>query len=65
MRYKTLAELYAAYMAGKIMAPMVIDNDSVAVTAIEGDQWVDVFEMHPEEAFKQAMAILQIPTRPV
>ena len=56
--YKTLAELYGAYQAGKITSPLILDNDDTAVYDDASDR---VFGMHPDDVLRQALGILNIP----
>jgi hypothetical protein len=52
-----LQELAAAYQAGTVTAPLMLDNDQT--TVYQGDD--EVFEMHPADLIEQALTLLGIP----
>lgn len=59
MKCATLAELVAAYRKGEVTAPLMIDNDNMAVYDEATD--TDVFEMDPHDVMEQALDLLGIP----
>jgi len=66
-KYKTLAELKAAYDSGELSKdnPVTLDNDSTSVYT-EGDEENDiggecVFSEHPADLMEQALDLLGIP----
>lgn len=52
---KTLSELKAAYDSGRVVGPLMIDNDDIFV--YQDDEFV--FEMHPEDLLEQALVLLR------
>lgn len=64
MKYKTLAELQAAYRAGEITEPVIIDHPDIAVDIPDDPDWITatrVFKMDSCDLIKQALDLLQIP----
>lgn len=57
----TLQELVAAYQAGAVTGPLMLDNDSTNVYQGDDDEVFEVFEMHPAELIEQALTMLGIP----
>ena len=73
LKYKTLAELAAAYKSGELAQgdPLWLDNDTASVyeTVLDLDEQgtaqdedsVQVFQMHPETILREALDLLGIP----
>lgn len=62
MKYKTLAELKAAYDAKEMTEPLMLDNDST----FAHDEHGRVFEGGgPEELLREALDLLGIPNEGV
>lgn len=64
-RYKTLAELVAAYRRGEKLTALVLDNDSTTAYLIpddpDDDNWELAFSMHPDELLLSALDMLGVP----
>jgi hypothetical protein len=57
LRYPTLAALQAAYAAGELTEPLMLDNDDTSVYV--GDE--EVFSAHPQQVLEDALDLLSIP----
>ena len=64
-KYKTVAELQAAYKSGELRADetLMLDNDTT--DAYAGEENVLVFSMSPDQVLEEALALLGIPNEHV